>query len=61
MKQAQNERNYHIFYQLVYGADKWLAQLLEIDQDTNYVYLRTDNNVDGSFNDKVCLAHVLNV
>ncbi|XP_025411842.1 myosin-IB [Sipha flava] len=44
IKQAHNERNYHIFYQLVNGADKWLAELLEIDKDIGYEYLRTDKN-----------------
>lgn len=55
VKQAQNERNYHIFYQLVNGADKWLAQLLEIDKDIDYAYLRTDrSDNNGCFEEKVC-------
>ncbi|VVC31610.1 P-loop containing nucleoside triphosphate hydrolase,Myosin head, motor domain,IQ motif, EF-hand [Cinara cedri] len=52
VKQAHNERNYHIFYQLVNGADKWLAQLLEIDKDIDYLYLRTENNLT-SFDDQI--------
>lgn len=53
VKQSKNERNYHIFYQLVNGADKWLAQLLEIDKDIDYAYLRVNKN-NESFDDKVC-------
>lgn len=49
VKQAHNERNYHIFYQLVNGADTYLAQLLEIDSDIDYSYLRTDQNDDENF------------
>lgn len=55
VKQAHNERNYHIFYQLAYGADKWLAQLLEIDKDIDYSYLRTDkNDLEENFYGEVC-------
>ncbi|KAL5243514.1 hypothetical protein ACI65C_010924 [Semiaphis heraclei] len=49
VKQAQNERNYHIFYQLINGADKWLAELLEIDKDVDYLYLRTDKSDNDGF------------
>lgn len=57
VKQAHNERNYHIFYQLINGADEWLAQLLEIDKDIDYIYLRTEKNENNdmmSFEDDVC-------
>lgn len=58
VKQAHNERNYHIFYQLAYGADKWLAQLLEIDKDVDYSYLRNDkNDHEDNFDDEVCAAY----
>lgn len=55
VKQAHNERNYHIFYQLINGADKWLVQLLEIDQNTDYLYLRTDRNDNVNLDMKVSL------
>ncbi|XP_027849458.2 unconventional myosin IC [Aphis gossypii] len=49
VKQAKNERNYHIFYQLINGADKWLAELLEIDKDVDYFYVRTEKNDNDGF------------
>jgi len=57
VKQTQNERNYHIFYQLINGADKWLAELLEIDKDVDYLYLRTDKTDNDGFEDEVCWAY----
>jgi len=57
VKQAQNERNYHIFYQLINGADKWLAELLEIDKDVDYLYLRTDKSDNDGFEHEVCRAY----
>ncbi|XP_003247139.1 unconventional myosin IC [Acyrthosiphon pisum] len=52
VKQAEHERNYHIFYQLINGADKWLAELLEIDKDVDYMYVRTDKSENDGFEDE---------
>ncbi|XP_050532975.1 unconventional myosin IC [Daktulosphaira vitifoliae] len=40
VKHRGQERNYHIFYQLINGADEYLTQLLEIDKEVDYSYLK---------------------
>lgn len=56
-KHDYNEKNYHIFYQLIDGADKSLAELLDIDKDAVYMYLRTENNGDENFENNVCRTY----
>jgi len=57
VKQDEHERNYHISYQLINGADKFLAEHLKIDKGVDYLYLRTDNSDNDGFEDEVCWAH----
>ena len=46
--QQPGERNYHIFYQLVYGADQRMAQQLQLYDPQNFHYMNQSNcyNVD---------------
>jgi hypothetical protein len=39
--QAKNERNFHIFYQLLAGADEKLREELYLDQPQNFLYLNS--------------------
>ncbi|XP_050424752.1 unconventional myosin IC [Adelges cooleyi] len=48
VKHRCHERNYHIFYQLINGADEWLTQLLEIDKGVDYVYLKAGGHANGN-------------
>eukprot|EP00050_Salpingoeca_kvevrii_P001267 m.166190 g.166190 ORF g.166190 m.166190 type:complete len:2194 (-) comp10335_c1_seq21:224-6805(-) len=41
--QAENERNYHIFYQLLAGASPSELQSLELTKPTDYAYLTAGN------------------
>ncbi|XP_046534992.1 unconventional myosin-Ia [Equus quagga] len=49
VKQLEGERNFHIFYQLLAGADAQLLKALKLEKDTiSYAYLsRKVSSVDG--------------
>lgn len=48
--QAPNERNFHIFYQLLAGADDALRQELYLDDPENFTYLNQSGciSIDGT-------------
>jgi myosin heavy subunit len=47
--QAESERNFHIFYQLIYGADEGILEQLGLVRDTTvYNYLTNNIEIDGA-------------
>ena len=42
--QAQGERNFHIFYQLLAGADKEMSKQLRLDSASNFYYVNQGKN-----------------
>lgn len=51
--QNSQERNYHIFYQLIQGLPKDLKKALILESDLNaYTYLKTSNKTIKGVNDK---------
>ena len=65
MKQAPNERNFHIFYQLLAGADGQLKNRLRLSKPADYKYLSTTGcyTVDGMNDEREFAAarHALQV
>uniref|UniRef100_A0A914ELL3 Myosin motor domain-containing protein n=1 Tax=Acrobeloides nanus TaxID=290746 RepID=A0A914ELL3_9BILA len=68
--QQPGERNYHVFYQILAGADERLAQLLKIGSPDNFHYLRSGctqffgNNsstskIPAGRKSKLCLANTV--
>lgn len=49
VQQSLNERNYHIFYQLITGADNAMKQRLKLKNITDYHYLNQSGciKIDG--------------
>ena len=56
--QAKNERNFHIFYQLLAGADEKLKEELYLDRPENFLYLNTTGTYPPLAHiDIECISH----